>query len=157
MLNRPSNGFIKRVVVLVGVLLAMSAMLVLSNNSENVVFAQEAGTIMYDENGTGPVRRFQSEDPEGKNVYWDVTGTDADDFEISAAGVLTFKKSPNYESPKDRIHALDLNDDGVTDDPGETDAGGNNMYQITVRASEMRDPGKPAWPCPPRRTSPLKS
>ena len=142
MLNRPSNGFIKRVVVLVGVLLAMSAMLVLSNNSENVVFAQEAGPIMYDENGTGPVRRFQSEDPEGKNVYWDVTGTDADNFEISAAGVLTFKKSPNYESPKDRAHALDLNDDGDTVDTGETDAAKNNMYQITVRASEMRDPGE---------------
>ena len=80
MLNRPSNGFIKRVVVLVGVLLAMSAMVVLSNNSENVVFAQAAGTIMYDENGEGPVRRFQSEDPEGRGVYWDVTGIDADDF-----------------------------------------------------------------------------
>ena len=142
MLNRPSNGFIKRVVVLVGALLAISAVLSISTNSPNVAFAQEGGPIMYDENGTGPVRRFQSEDPEGKNVYWDVTGTDADNFEISAAGVLTFKKSPNYESPEDRAHALDLNDDGDTADMGETDLDRNNMYQITVRASEMRDPGE---------------
>ena len=142
MLNRPSNGFITRVVVLVGALLAISAVLSISTNSPNVAFAQEGGPIMYDENGTGPVRRFQSEDPEGKNVYWDVTGTDADNFEISAAGVLTFKKSPNYESPKDRAHALDLNDDGDTADMGETDLAHNNIYQITVRASEMRDPGE---------------
>ena len=144
MLNRPSNGFIKRVVVFVGVLLAMSAMLVLSNNSENVVFAQEAGPIMYAENGTDPVRRFQSEDPEGRGVSWDVTGVDADYFDIDAAtGVLTFKKSPNFESPNDNPHdALDLNDDGDTLGAGEAEqAAANNMYQITVRASEMRRVG----------------
>ena len=137
MLNRPSNGFIKRVVVLVGVLLAMSAMVVLSNNSENVVFAQEAGTIMYAENGDGPVRSFHSEDPEGANIHWDVTGLDADDFEISASGVLTFVKSPNYESPSDRAREADAS---VT--PAITAVtGDDNMYQITIRASEMRRVG----------------
>ena len=35
-----------------------------------------------------------------------------------------------------------MNNDGDTDDTGETDAANNNMYQITVRASEMRDPAE---------------
>ena len=66
---------------------------------------------------------------EGAGINWDVTGIDADDFTISG-GVLKFKKSPNYEKPTDRMHgALDRNRDG------------DNMYQITIRASEMRDSG----------------
>ena len=93
---------------------------------------------MYDENGTGPVRRFQSEDPEGRGVYWDVTGIDADDFEINTAGVLTFKKSPNYDEPTDRARAEDTS---VTPTIPAI-IGGDNMYQITVRASEMRNPGE---------------
>ena len=92
------------------------------------------------------MRTFTSEDPEGAGINWDVTGIDADDFTISG-GVLKFKNSPNYEKPTDRMHgALDRNRDG---DMADTDEGidvaemaaADNMYQITIRASEMRASG----------------
>ena len=73
-------------------------------------------------------------------IHWDVTGVDADDFMISG-GVLTFREPPNYESPTDRAYAADLNNDGDTQDDREMDAAVNNMYKITVRASEMRASG----------------
>ena len=101
---------------------------------------------MYAENGMDPVRTFTSEDPEGAGINWDVTGIDADDFEISG-GVLTFKNPPNYEKSTDRAHAdLDRNRDG---DMADTDEGidvaaamaRDKMYQITIRASEMRANG----------------
>ena len=129
MLNRPSKAVVTRVVGIVGALVALSAFLVLSNVPGSV-FGQETGVIMYAENGTAPVLTFTSEDPEGMGIHWDVTGVDADDFTISG-GVLTFNDPPDYEKPSDRARADDT----------ETVVGDDNMYQITIRASEMRPSG----------------
>ena len=52
---------------------------------------------LYDENRTTRVAAFTATDPEGATVIWSVTGTDADDFDISN-GVLTFNSPPNYEA-----------------------------------------------------------
>ena len=167
MLNRPSKAVTKRVFVLVGALLAMMAILVLSNPAPNGVFAHPhdpdethigvaADTddhihIHYAENGTGEVRDFDSTDPEDSGIEWSVRGVDAADFEISSAGVLTFMESPDFENPTDR--GLNLNPgtagDGDFDDPGEFGPDDNN-YQITVSATEMRA-GANA-PLPAKRT-----
>ena len=57
----------------------------------------------YEENGTGPVATFTAMDPEQAGVTWSRMGTDDDAFSITD-GVLTFKKSPNYEIPTDVAH-----------------------------------------------------
>ena len=147
MLNRPSKSVVAPVALLVGVLLAALLLLLLAQN-QVAAQALEPGTISYAENGLKHVRVFTSTDPEGASIDWDVTGTDADDFKIVrdglGNGVLSFLKSPNYEKPTDR--GLNLNpgtgldqDDDFIDD-GET-APNSNMYQITVRATEMRETG----------------
>ena len=121
MLNRPSSGVKKSVVMRVGALLAMMAILVLSNPAPNGVFAHPhddgqthvgvaADTddhihIHYAENGTGMVRDFDSTDPEGAGIEWNVRGVDAADFAISSTGVLTFMESPDFENPTDRAQA----------------------------------------------------
>ena len=99
--------------------------------------------VHYDENGMGMVRDFDSTDPEGARIEWNVRGVDAADFEISSAGVLTFVSPPDYENPTDR--GLNLNP-GVGDTGADTefeDAGefapGDNDYQITVSATERWD------------------
>ena len=69
----------------------------------------------YDENNTAQVARYTATDPEGKTIIWSVTGTDAEDFDISN-GVLTFKSPPNYEAA--------------------TDANRDNVYAVTVEASD---------------------
>ncbi len=127
--------------------LALSAFFILSTFSPDSTFAQAPNNmIKYAENGIDPVRTFSSEDPEGAGINWDVTGTDADYFEISG-GVLTFKNPPDHENMRDMPHpALDRNRDGDTTDitegidvPEATVA--DNRYRITVRASEMRESG----------------
>ena len=132
MLNRPYTTAISKVVMLAGALLAAVVVFYLSYN---LVFAQDAGVIMYTEDGDVPVRTFTSTDPEGDGILWDVTGIDADDFEISSRGVLTFMNPPNFEDPTDR--GFDADGDGDFTDAGDF-APVDNMYQITVRASEMR-------------------
>ena len=92
--------------------------------------------IHYDENGTGAVRDFDSTDPEGSGIEWNVRGVDAADFAISSTGVLTFMESPDYENSTDR--GLDLNANGDFTGTGEF-APGDNYYQITVSATEMSD------------------
>ena len=159
MLNRPINAVNKRAVMLVGAVLAMIAMLVISSPAPNGIFAHPHDPVTegddhihYAENGTGPVRSFESTDPEGSGIEWNVRGVDAADFEISSAGVLTFMASPDYENPTDRAQAeADLNDDRDQSDPGEAAiTGGDNNYQITVSATEMR--AEPNAPLPAMRT-----
>ena len=53
------------------------------------------------ENGTGAVATYTAVDPEMTEIVsWSLGGTDAGAFDISN-GVLTFKKSPDYEMPAD--------------------------------------------------------
>ena len=148
-MNRPTNAVTKRAVVLAGAVLAMIAMLVISSPAPNGIFAHphdeidnvdDMRHIHYAENGTDAVRSFESEDPEGDGIEWNVRGVDAADFEISSTGVLTFIDSPDYENPTDRARAAaDLNGDG-NEDPGETAFDkGDNDYQITVSATEISD------------------
>ncbi len=99
-------------------------------------FAEADEMVKYAENGEGPVRTFTSTDPEGAGIDWDVTGLDADDFVIDERGVLMFKKSPNYEKPTDRGTAADA----AGADPVATSTG-NNLYVITVRATEQTTGG----------------
>ena len=163
MLNRLANAAKTWVVVGVGALvLALSALFILSNFSPDSTFAQvtapEPIEIEYAEitdpaatvDSIAPVRTLRSSDPEGLGVVWDVTGTDADDFTIEN-GVLRFAMLPNFEKPTDRPHdgnsdgdfsdlGDDINNDGDFDDPGDTppvdDVGDNSMYHITVWAIE---------------------
>ena len=69
----------------------------------------------YAENGTGIVARFTADDPEGEPITWSVSGLDSADFSIEN-GVLRFKSAPDYEDP--------------------ADSSGNNMYEVTVQASD---------------------
>ena len=59
---------------------------------------------------------YDARDEEG-GVTWSLTGTDRGDFAISADGVLTFVKTPNFEAPED--------------------SGGNNVYEFTVVATDV--------------------
>ena len=90
-----------------------------------LVQAQEAA-IPYPEGGTDPVATFSATDDEddkaGKALKWAVRDTtassgDAAYFSISEAGVLSFKKSPDYENAKN----------GGSDEAA-------NTYEITVVA-----------------------
>ena len=165
MLDRPSIAVKKSVVMRVGALLAMMAILVLSNPAPNGVFAHphepdqthpgvaaDAEHIHYAENGTDAVRDFDSKDPEGSGIEWNVRGVDAADFEISSTGVLTFIESPDFENPTDRGFNFDAEGEGANSNfTGDDDfEPGDNNYQITVSATEMRV-GADA-PLPAKRT-----
>ena len=156
MLNRSSNAAKTWVVVFVGALvLALAAFFVLSNSSPDSILAHPhdedadaaqhtdndvEGHIHYDEitdpdADVPPVKTFKSVDPEGAKIDWDVTGLDADDFEISANGELRFKmgKEPDFEKPTDRDRA----DDPNTTDVDESEDAKDNAYEITLRATEI--------------------
>ena len=130
------------------------------------IFAQavDPNTIMYEENGTDAVRTFTSTDPEGAGIDWDVTGLDADSFSIDSRGMLMFNSSPDFETENDKVRHLDDNDSvylGYRDADGDIQTasaaddeeldgipardrefeGGDNRYQVTIRASEQETSG----------------
>ena len=72
-----------------------------------------------------------------------MTGVDAADFLIDARGTLIFRRPADHEFPTDRARSdVDVNGDGDTDDTGEVAVtGDDNMYQITLRATEQMTGG----------------
>ena len=77
--------------------------------------------VDYMENGAGMVAAYAATDPENGDIAWSLSGDDAGDFEISGAGMLTFMSPPDFESP--------------------TDADADNMYSVTVVASDGTNDG----------------
>ena len=75
-------------------------------------------TFTYRENGTAALHTFRATDPEGSSIEWSLSGPDAGDFTISETGVLSFASPPDYESPND--------------------SGRDNVYNLSVRASDGR-------------------
>ena len=72
--------------------------------------------VLYPENGTGTVATYTAVDPESDELTWTLTGPDASRFSLDASGVLSFKTPPDYENP--------------------TDAGADNLYNLTVNVSD---------------------
>ena len=87
--------------------------------------------IEYPEEGTGAVAAYASVDPEGSDIAWALTGDDAgvfsfgsealtgDDaalYQIIGGGALAFRTPPDFEAP--------------------TDANRDNVYEVTVEASD---------------------
>ena len=122
---------------------AVAAVLVLALAAP-AVFAQEHGeppckadtnadpvtvSCSYDENDDAPVANFSGMDPEGEMIVWSLAGVDAADFDITG-GELTFSKSPNFESPTDKV-----------EDTTANTGAGDNQYQVMVVATEVRPPG----------------
>ena len=117
----------------------------------------------YPENGEGSVATFSATDPDADadDIDWDLGGVDAADFEIDG-GVLTFKKSPDFEKPTDRDEVDDADEVG---DQGK----GDNVYMVTVLASggsqdvavtvtNENEPGKVTFDQPqPQATRDLKA
>ena len=122
MFNRLFNLTITRVALLVGALMAIS---LVALPVYNLAFAQEDGSIEYAENGMDPVATFTAVDPEMTDIVsWTLAGTDAGVFDIDG-GVLTFKKSPDYEMPGDLVG--EDTSTAVADD---------NIYELTVQATD---------------------
>ena len=85
------------------------------NVDEDPVLTGDA-VVSYAEGGTGAVFTYRATDPERETISWSKSGTDSDDFEISDRGVLSFVTPPDYDAP--------------------ADAGGDNVYRVTVTASD---------------------
>ena len=94
----------------------MKTVMVMVTDVDEVPTIEGDATIDYAENGMGDVATFTAMDPEETAISWALSGIDAGVFDISAAGMLTFKESPDYEMPAD----------------ADTD----NSYMVTVEASD---------------------
>ena len=75
----------------------------------------------YAENGTTAVATYAVADAGTSTITWSLSGDDSGDFSVSSAGVLSFRTSPDYESPAD----------------SDTD----NVYQVTIKASDGTSTG----------------
>ena len=90
------------------------------------VSLQGTATTTVPENtaDTQVLARYTARDPENPNApifQWSTSGRDGGDFVVSALGELRFRSSPDYERP--------------------ADSNRNNVYEVTIRASDGRSYG----------------
>ena len=71
--------------------------------------------VDYLENGTDTVETYTAAGPDSVGARWSLSGADASRFALSN-GVLSFRSSPNFESP--------------------TDSDSDNVYNVIVQASK---------------------
>ena len=57
--------------------------------------------VSYAENGTGNVTPYMAAGRDAASATWSLSGADMGDFMISSTGVLTFRSSPDFETPAD--------------------------------------------------------
>ena len=72
--------------------------------------------VEYAENDTDAVETYTVTGPDAASATWSLDGADAAVFDISSAGVLTFRTAPNHEAP--------------------ADTGTDNVYMVTVEADD---------------------
>ena len=112
-----------------------------ANTEEDPEVSGDA-TANYPENGTGLVKSYRATDDEDDQtrtaLKWSLGGTDAGDFSLDN-GVLTFKKSPNFEDPTggqgDNANTYTV-EVIVTDSSGET-----AMLEVVVTVTDVDEAG----------------
>ena len=78
-------------------------------------------SVARDENSDLPIDVYQATDPEGGATSWvELLGADGGHFELDEFGELSFAEPPDYEAP--------------------ADSGGDNVYNVIVRASDDGTP-----------------
>ena len=87
------------------------------SGQQSLSFTENQATdrVLATYNATDP------EDPSASITRWSLTGTDAGDFTIDENGQLTFRNVPDYERP--------------------ADSGRDNVYNLSMRASDGRNYG----------------
>ena len=137
------NARITTARLLGGALLAC-LLLVMMMNSYHLTFAQSSA-IEYAEKRTDPVATFTAVDPEMKDVYWNLSGTDAADFEIDD-GVLSFATVPNYEAPADNntdnTYEVTVEACDVSPCDASTATGSKSTREVMVEVTNVDEPGK---------------
>ena len=82
------------------------------------------GSVPESHSVTQVLATYTAADPERPSVRitgWSTSGTDGGDFMINALGELRFRNSPDYERP--------------------ADSNRDNVYEVTIRASDGRNTG----------------
>ena len=77
------------------------------------------GSVSYPENGRDRVADYSALGPNAGSVSWRLSGPDASDFSINSRGALSFRSTPNFESP--------------------ADSDKDSVYELTVTARSGRD------------------
>lgn len=95
-------------------------------------------SITFQEGSTDPVIDIDSSDPEGETengggLTYSLSGPDAGDFNIDAAGVLTFNDSPNFEN----LLGLGLDTDFEVTVTVTDSAGGTDEQTLTITIEDV--------------------
>ena len=113
------------------------ALTVTVTNVEGAPVFSSAEITAVDENQTTVITLTASDD-ENDNIAFTISGTDADAFDLSSGGILTFKSAPNYEVKTS--YSLTVTASETTDKVGGAITTPNTTDQeLTVNINDIND------------------
>ena len=93
--------------------------IVIDDSNEAPAFTSSSDPLSVAENSSGVIHTATASDADNDALTYSLSGIDADDFSIDASsGALSFASAPDFEAP--------------------TDADANNVYELSLRASDGR-------------------
>ena len=140
MKNRSLYSVLTRFGIVAAVLTALLVIAPAAAQEADTGPCNDAGTECdYDENDTDPIATYSSADPEGQGIEWSVGGTDGADFDHRRAACWPSRSLPTSRLPPTGMRD-EVQDNGVV--TVTADAAGNNVYLVTVTATEMLTEGQ---------------
>ena len=114
------------------------------NDAPVITDGKAKAALFYAEDGTGPVVSYTASDPDtGDTLAWSLSGDDAGVFNLSDAGVLTFKTAPDYESPadddEDNGYLLTVQLSDGKNAAGEADATADATQNVYLRVTNVNE------------------
>ena len=93
-----------------------------NDNEPPAITGDDSLTFAEDTATTTVLHTYTASDPDGvaTSLTWSLAGADSGDFQISSTGALRFKNVPDYDRP--------------------ADSGGDNEYNVQVRAYDAKRP-----------------
>ena len=93
--------------------------IVVDDSNEAPAFTSSSDPLSVAENSSGVIHTARASDADNDALTYSLSGSDADDFSIDASsGALSFASAPDFEAP--------------------SDADGDNVYELSLRASDGR-------------------
>ena len=93
--------------------------IVIDDSNEAPAFTSSSDPLSVAENSSGVIHTATASDADNDALTYSLSGSDADDFSIDASsGALSFASAPDFEAP--------------------SDADGDNVYELSLRASDGR-------------------
>ena len=93
--------------------------------------------LSAEEGQTGPLGKYQAQDPEEDSIGWSLSGSDASLFQIDEAGTLSLNEPLDFEAPASAAGTNDYSLTVIATDDGKSPV--SQQIEVTVTVTDLNE------------------